>query len=201
MTRGLRGLAALALALPVASCDALVPPSPDLMAEPDVERPAADVQLPPVPRLDMVDRPRQYEDGSWSVTGLWLSRAEQLGEALRVTAVVEEIYVCDVPTDAEETGAVEADEEPRRDVVRPGCLRPHLRIADDRRSRRTLLVTGYEAWHWEPQLEPGQRVTVEGRFQQQARGFVSSDDGLLIADAFVGEGIEPLPEPDEDAGP
>lgn len=183
-----------ALALP--GCDALTPETPDLMAQPDVERPEPDVQLPPVPRLDMVDQPRQYEDGSWSVTGLWLSRSAELGNDLTLTGVIEDIYVCDIeaePTDDD------VDDETQRDEVTPGCLRPHLRVADDARSRRTLLVTGYEAWHWEPQLEAGQRVTIEGRFQQQARGFVSSDDGLLVARAFLGDGIEPLPTPEEDA--
>lgn len=206
--RGALHAMGLALAVSLLGCDAFSPERPNLMVEPDVERPTPSVDLPPVPALELLDLPRQYEDGTWSVTGILLQREALRQTDLRLTGVIQEIYACELPTpeDAEgiEEAADSADAEPEalptRDTVLPGCLRPHLFIADSMQSTRRLLVTGYLAAHWETQVSAGQRVTVVGRYAQEARGFISTEEGLLLAEAFEGEGIAPIPtEPDPDA--
>lgn len=189
-----------AVLLTLSGCDALTPERPNLMVEPDVERPEPSVDLPPVPPLELLDLPRQYGDGSWSITGLLLQRETLRQADVRLTGVVQELYVCETPSVAAEEDAgsvaVETDVLPTRDTVPPGCLRPHLFIADSMQSTRRLLVTGYLALHWEPQLSVGQRVVVVGRYAQEARGFISTEEGLVIADGFEGDGLEPLPVAD-----
>lgn len=189
MTPSLRAALVFGVAAGVAACDALVPTAPDLRVEPDVERPEPDVQLPPVPPLDMVDVPPLYEDGALSVAGLFLEQDTHLEQDVVVRGVLREVYACEL----------EAPEGHREGDPVPGCHRPHLRIADRSDAPRDVLVSGYDATHWEAQLRPGMELTVVGRYQQQARGFISAEDGLLVAELFVGGGLTPPAEEEPDA--
>ncbi|MFT5992899.1 MAG: hypothetical protein ACI82G_001898 [Bradymonadia bacterium] len=184
---------------PLGACDALQAEMPNLQVEPDVERPAPDVQLPPVPNMEQLDIPPQLADGSYSVTGVWRQREHLQGGPVRVTGTIQSIYVCNAPDEALDEDLAElaapTDAERRVDSVRPGCLRPHLHLVDDLRSRRRLLVTGYPAWHFEPQLSAGQTITVTGSYEQQTRGFISTEDGLVVATEFAGDGVLPVPPP------
>ena len=168
------------------------------VGDPRASYPPADVQLPPVPNLELVDVPPTYEDGSYSIQGLMLNREDALDQMIRVTGILQEVYECDIGTVRVEGEAgelavpVEAGDE---FAVRPGCLRPHLYLVDHLRARQRLLVTGYEHEVYEPQIRPGMRYTAIGMYAQQTRGFISTEDGLLVASAIDGEGIV-LPPPD-----
>lgn len=162
----------------------------------------ADVQLPPVPNLDLVDVPAVYDDGSRSVSGVLLNRDELQDTAMRVTGILQEIYVCDVPLDPDAGQAEEPEPgQPARFRVRPGCLRPHVYIADSLRSGQRLLVTGYDPLVYEPQLRPGTKYTFDGVYVHQTRGFISTEDGLLVVTAITGEGIVLPVEGSGDAQP
>lgn len=161
--------------------------------------PAADVQLPPVPNLELIDVPETFDDGSYSVSGLARHRAELRGQPVRVTGILHTLYTCEVGNQGVDGAAGElapdAGPSEASDGVRPGCLRPHLYLADSLRARRRILVTDYDASLYEPQLVPGQRYTVFGRYDQQTRGFVSTEDGLVVATQIVGDGIT-IPDPE-----
>lgn len=144
------------------------------------------VNLPPVPELPLLDIPREYDDGSLSVIGLMIERDKHMLEEVTISAMVVEIYECDIESDEEsEDGLVE------------GCQYPHIYIADTPDSPKRLLVTGYDAQHYEPQLQETTRYRFNGTYSIQASGFSSSENGLLIADSIEGSGIE-QPEEDED---
>lgn len=178
------------VALLSGACDALTPEAPDLRVAPDVERPEPDVQLPPVPSLQMVDVPPLYEDGAFSIAGLFLEQETHMDREVVVRGVVREVYACEVepPADHEEGEVV------------PGCHQPHIRVGDSPNATRDVLVTGYDAQHWEPQFQPGMELTIMGRYQQQARGFISPEDGLIVTDSFLGEGLT-APEPEDGEAP
>lgn len=158
----------------------------------DAASATADVQLPPVPSLELLDTPSRYPDQSWSVAGLHLERDTMRDQAVSVTGILQEIYVCEVPLPAP-TGEAAAPAPtgpslvPQR--VRAGCKGPHLFISDTLRSRQRLLVTGYNAAWYEPQLIVGQRYVFDGRFAQQTSGFISTDDGLLVVTGIRGNGV------------
>jgi hypothetical protein len=168
------------------------------VGDPRASYPPADVQLPPVPNLDLVDVPPTYDDGSYSVQGLMLSREDTMDQTLRVTGILQEVYTCaegGVGVEGE-AGELAVPNEPEDEfAVRAGCLRPHLYFVDHLRARNRLLVTGYDHAIYEPQITPGLRYTVVGLYSQQTRGFISTEDGLLIAAAIEGDGIV-LPEPE-----
>lgn len=171
--------------------------------EPDAraDLPPADVQLPPVPNLELVDVPPTYDDGSYSVSGLLLNRVELRGTPVRVTGILHSVYRCE-----EETLGIEGEaqelaapaDEAAEFAVRPGCLRPHLFLADSLRARQRLLITGYDAAVYEPQLTPGRRYVVHGHYEQQTRGFISTEDGLVVTALIEGDGIV-LPEEEQAA--
>ena len=167
--------------------------------------PPADVQLPPVPNLELIDVPPTYDDGSYSVQGLILNRTEAMDQMIRVTGILQEVYECEVGTIGVEgeAGELAVPVEPEDDfAVRPGCLRPHLYLVDHLRARQRLLVTGYEHEVYEPQIRPGMRYTAVGMYAQQTRGFISTEDGLLVASAIDGDGIVvPPPEGTEESAP
>ncbi len=154
--------------------------------------PPADVQLPPVPNLDLVDVPATYDDGSYSVSGLMLKRAEMRGMPTRVTGILHSIYACEEGERGIEGEVAElADPGTEQDEfeVRPGCLRPHMLFVDNLRSRQRLLVTGYDASVYEPQMTPGRRYVVHGTYDQQTRGFISTEDGLIVTTLIEGDDI------------
>lgn len=193
MRRTVRSLGiAILIAGALGACDAVSPPAGTGEPDESARYPETDVQLPPVPTLDLAEVPHTYDDGSHSVFGLVLQREELRDTEVRVTGIVQSIYECEVP--------VEADAEPLAPgAVRPGCNRPHLYIADSLRSSQRMLVTGYDAALYEPQLQVGNRYVVQGVYRNETRGFISSEDGLLVASAFEGDGIVIPPEEPEEA--
>jgi hypothetical protein len=205
----LGGLAALG------ACTAFDPTLPIHVSEPDESGlPPAQVDLPAVPPLDLLDTPPRHPDGSWSVSGLYLQRDALRDQDLRVTGIVRSIYRCDAEAEqvegdlAELAGSapIDPDADPNdggdgEEVVvrpsrwRPGCRLPHMEIVDNLRADYQMLVVGYDADLYEPQMRPGARYVFEGRFARQAAGFMSTENGLLVVRTIEGEGIA-LPEPD-----
>lgn len=196
------GLVLFVLAV-TAACDPSQLPwgQADAGMDAQAELPPADVQLPPVPNLDLVDVPPTYDDGSYSVSGLMLDRAEMRDQPLRLTAILQSVYRCEEPELGVE-GEVAALAAPADDQdpfeVRPGCLRPHMYFVDNLRGRQRILVTGYDAATYEPQVHPGQRYVIHGVYRQQTRGFISTEDGLIVVDRIEGEGIVLEPETPEE---
>jgi hypothetical protein len=203
-TRGF-GCALLCVAL-AAGCEPFDATLPIHVPEIDESGlPPAVVDLPAVPALELLDQPARYADETWSVSGLYLQRDFLRGQDLQVTAIVRSIYRCDadaaeVEGDLAEFAGVQSDAavdpEEAAEVVRPsrwraGCRLPHMLVVDHLRSEFQLLVVGYDADHYEPQLRPGARYVFEGRFAQQAPGFLSTEDGLLVVRAVHGDGVEP----------
>ncbi len=196
----MRAIAPAALVLLVAACDTFSAPPPPMSQEaPDDHLPPAQVDLPEVPPLTLLETPAHLDDGSWSIAGVLLNRDELRNQDLSVSGIVQEIYVCPPDADAGTDEAAD-DEDAGPDRYRAGCLLPNLTIGDTLRSEHTLLVVGYDAEHYEAQLQPGMRYTFTGPYTQRARGFMSTEDGLLIAQQITGEGVI-QPGEEVDAGP
>lgn len=153
------------------------------------------VKLPPVPDLPLLDIPRTYDDGSLSVIGLMIDRDKYMLDDVSVSAMVVEIYTCDETQDADKKGKNKKDAG--NDGLVEGCLYPHFYIADTPDSPKRLLVTGYNAAHYEPQLQETTRYRVHGVYTIQASGFSSSETGLIIADRIEGSGIVQPGEEDD----
>lgn len=157
----------------------------------------ARVNLPPVPRLDVLDAPRGWPDGTLSVAGLLLDRAALREADIRVTGIVQEIYVCEGSGDeiGEGTGAdgglagVDTIAPTASVTRRAGCLLPHLYIVDNLRSSTRMLVADYDAFFYQPQLEVGGRYVFAGVFTDRARGFTSTEEGLIAASRIEGPGV------------
>lgn len=188
-----RGLSAAVSLIFLVACDAgQAPWNTQASADAGPNRPPADVQLPPVPNLDLVDVPAQYDDGSYSVSGLMLARQQMRNMPVRVTAILHSIYQCEAEERGVEGEAAELAAPPEAErpfEVRPGCMRPHMYFVDSLRGRQRLLVTGYDAALYEPQMHPGQRYVLHGVYAQETRGFISTEDGLVVVDRIEGEGI------------
>lgn len=160
----------------------------DDSADADIEAPTNEnVNLPAVPALPLLDIPREYEDGSLSVIGLMIERDDHMLETVSVAGMVVEIYECEAADGAKEKG---------EDGLVEGCLYPHFYIADTPDSPKRMLVTGYDAQHYEPQLQVMTRYRIHGTYSIQAHGFSSSETGLIVADAIEGSGIEAPSEDD-----
>lgn len=143
------------------------------------------VNLPPVPDLPLLDIPRSYPDGTHSVMGVLIDREKLLLSTITISGMVVDVYECENPGDAGEDG------------LRAGCLYPHFYIADTPDSPKRILVTGYNAAHYEPQLQPMTRYRFTGHYSVQARGFSSSESGLLSVDTIEGSGVVPYGAGDE----
>ncbi len=168
-------------------CDQLMPGSEATATSSDDDGlPPARVELPPVPSLEMLDADRQYDDGSYSVIGVILDRNELRGRQLAITGIVDSIYVCPtapIPVaEGEEPG-------PENEGTRAGCLLPHIYIRDSARSSRRMLVAGYNAELYEPQLSVGGRYRFDGEYSERTRGFTSTEFGLLVASQISGSGV------------
>lgn len=165
-------------------------PEPDAAEAPTNEN----VHLPPVPELPLLDIPREYDDGSLSVIGLMIDRDKYMLDEVTVSAMIVEVYTCE---EAEKLDAKtrKKKKEESSDGLVEGCLYPHFYIADTPDSPKRLLVTGYDASHYEPQLQETTRYRIQGTYSIQASGFSSSESGLIIADRIEGSG---LVQPDED---
>lgn len=171
----------------IAACLAIIGCSNASESRDDTEMEAPtneNVNLPPVPELPLLDIPREYEDGSLSVIGLMIERDEHMLEQVTVAGMVVKIYECDAEDGAKEKG---------EDGLVEGCLYPHFYIADTPDSPKRILVTGYNAQHYEPQLQVMTRYRIHGTYSIQAHGFSSSETGLINADSIEGSGIEPPP--------
>ncbi|MBN1945683.1 MAG: hypothetical protein JW797_08395 [Bradymonadales bacterium] len=168
--------------------------------------PPVEVDLPVVPQLE-TDRIYQHPDGSLSVWGLLQRRDDYLGQPVRVTAAVTQIYLC--PTRAQQgeydrmielgTRYLPPEGSGMPEAPMERCAFPHLFVADRLGVEQTLLVTGYEA-ELEPQLEVGQQYLFEGRYMDQARGFIRAGEGLLWVEQIVGGTLgQPTAEPLEES--
>ena len=201
----MRRLLILAAALPflLVGCEELGIGATEEPASEEENLPPANVNLPEVPPLELLDIDHQYDDESWSVIGIYLNREDLRGQTISLTAVVDEVYVCDsvqAQLDARtngEAGALRAPAEGEDvlEINRAGCLRPHFYVRDNMRSPQRMLVVGYEWEHYEPQLVVGTRLTYTGRYAQQAHGHTSPEYGLIVADEITGPGILPPPDP------
>lgn len=160
-------------------------------AESDQPQRQANIDLPPVPPLPLLDVPAEYPDGSRSIMGLLVDRDDLFQTQVEVSGVVTRIYECSEPLE-------DGEEWDPEDGPRPGCNYPHLFIADAMESPREIIVTGYDAAHYEPQLEVGLRYRFSGFYTVQSRGFTASEYGLIDADTIEGNGVE-APPPPEDA--
>ena len=76
-----------------------------------------------------------------------------------------------------------------------GCSHPHIYLSDSLRSPRRMLIAGYDEEHYESHLVPGRTYTVHGAYEQRTRGFISTEDGLLVAHRIEGEGLTPPEDP------
>lgn len=161
----------------------------------DGDAPPANVNLPPVPSLDLLDVPKQYPDGAWSVIGAIQNKDSLFGETLTIQAILIEQYKCDVPANEDTDGEAAGTDKPGGDSAeaaanpnRPGCLRPHLYLADTESGTRRLLATGYDHRLYDSQLQEGLRYAFTGSYREASAGF-SSSDGLLVVDRIEGNGI------------
>lgn len=175
----------------IAACFALVGCSDkaDSDESADIEAPINEnVKLPPVPELPLLDIPREYDDGSLSIIGLLIERDEHMLEQISVSGMVVKIYECENDDEKGTKGD---------DGLIEGCLYPHFYIADTPDSPKRILVTGYNAQHYEPQLQLMTRYQFHGTYSVQAHGFSSSETGLIVADVIEGSGIQ-QPSSDDD---
>lgn len=174
----------------------LPPQAPIIVPAPEVSDEGlapAQVSLPAVPPLTILDYPRTYDNGSYSISGLMLARDALRDESLSVTGIISSIYVCE----GQQQELVEVDlSAPALDEAVPsnpsmvGCNLPHFYIVDNVRSNQRLLVTDYDPTVWEPQLRVGTRYLFRGQYTQRARGFTSTEHGLLRLETIEGSGIE-----------
>jgi hypothetical protein len=171
--------------------------------------PRPDVSLPPVPQIT-ADRPMRHPDGSLTVWALQQQMSEHLGQDVRVTAYVREIYVCEV-RDQQVAGdrmirerlyLTQAEvEELERARLGTGegtgpeqrCLYPHMYVADTMATERTLLVTGY-GLPLEQRMRVGEQYLIEGRFLEETRGFNRAGLGLVYAFNISGGSLDLPPE-------
>lgn len=197
----------------VAACEMFDPTLPILTSEPDESGLApASVDLPAVPPLELLDMPAQHPDGSWSVSGLLLNRDALRDSEITLTAIVKTIYQCDAPVVGVEgelaelaagTGgaaptAAGGEAAPRPNRFRTGCRMPHMHVVDNLRADYAMLIVGYDADFYETQMRPGGRYVFSGRYAQQSSGFMSTEEGLVVARVIDGEGIVHPPEPGEE---
>jgi len=196
------------VALTVTGCEELLPESSFPIEMPEVSDeglPPAEVALPPVPPLDLLDMQQTFADGSYSVAGLLLNRESLRDQRLSVTAIVESIYECEIEDETEdgeqEAPLVARPDAPEHHVQRrPGCLLPNLRLVDNLRSPYSMLVVDYNAFLYERQLRTGSRYVFEGLYTQRAPGFMSSENGLLRVTRIDGDGIVHPPDPEDEEG-
>jgi len=153
------------------------------------------VKLPPVPELPLLDIPTVYPDNTLSVMGLLINRDDHMLKTVTVSGMVVDIYKCDIDEKSEAKARKKSEGE--NQGPRPGCLYPHFYLADTPDSPKRVLVTGYNADHYEPQLQEVTRYRITGHYSVQARGFSSSENGLIVADSLEGSGLVPPPEPEE----
>lgn len=141
----------------------------------------ANIDLPPVPPLPLLDIPREYPDGTLSAMGLTLKRDENMAKKVAVSGIVVDKYVCETPEDTRGRRGAAAPASP--------CLYPHFFLADSPTSTRRILITGYDS-SYESQLMENTRYTVRGLYTVQATGFQASEWGIIIPDAIEGSGIQ-----------
>lgn len=192
-----RLLLAASLTAPAAACDGfVVEPIVQTQEPSDSHLPPARVNLPATPRLDLLEARQTLDDGTLTVAGLLLQRETLRDADVRVTGIVQTIYRCELAQGPGEGSAAGSElagtpsEQATSAVTRrAGCLLPHIYVVDNLRSDNRMLVTGYDAAHYEPQLEVGGRYVFEGRYTQRAPGFMSTEYGLLDTLRIVGERV------------
>jgi len=192
---GLRGVALLVLALAAAGgCQ-----DPRFVAPPEAASlPPARVNLPRPPRILKPKVPPRYPDGALSIDGLRRNSAEHARQEVQVRGFVQDIYVC--PWAEQEAALAKARERARRrgrpdpepETKHPPCKEPHFFVTDEPKSRRKLLVVGYDP---EELKEPdkGAQLVASGTFAHTSvEGFISSEGLLRLT------GWTPYPPPPED---
>ncbi len=174
----------------------LPPQAPIIVPAPEVADDGlapAQVSLPAVPPLTILDHPRTYDNGSYSVSGLMLARDALRDESLSVTGIISSVYACQGQQQDDlvevDVSALPVGEAVPSNPSMVGCNLPHFYVVDNVRSNQRLLVTDYDPTVWEPQLRVGNRYLFRGQFTQRARGFTSTEHGLLRLEAAEGSGI------------
>ncbi len=152
------------------------------------------VHLPPVPELTLLDVPATYKDGSQSIIGLLLNKDKNLQKSVTVSGVMKDLYTCDIKP--KEDKAKKDETEVEGPV--PGCKHPHFYLADSAESPKKVLITGYKASWYEPQLQPNARYKITGFYTLQSAQFSASESGLIIVDSIEGSGVEPPPAPEDE---
>lgn len=152
------------------------------------------VHLPPVPELALLDVPPTYKDGSQSIIGLLLNRDKNLQQTVTISGVMKDLYHCELTR--ENTGDKKSDDA--YDGPVPGCKHPHFYLADSADSPKKILITGYKASWYEPQLQENARYTISGYYTLQSAQFSASETGLIIVDNIEGSGVEAPPVAEEE---
>ena len=181
-------VALLLLALMVGGCEPkrFEPPKPP---PEDPKLPPVRLNLPAPPRILKPSTPEAYPDGVLSIYGLRRFPERYLKKEVRVRGFVQGVYEC--PWAEFHEKARKASERARRlgrpapkpEQSYPPCKQPHLFMTDTPRSRRKLLVVGYDP---EETKEPevGQRILLTGTFANDSlEGFISPE-GLLRLTAW-----------------
>ncbi len=189
-------LAVAASMIGAAAACVMPPDAPHILPAPEVADEGlapAQVALPPVPPLTILDVPRTYPNGAYSISGLMLAREALRDEPVKVMGIIASIYECQERRERIEALATLAEvnggEPVANGVSDAGCLMPHFYIVDSVRSPQRLLITDYDPSIWEHQLKVGNRYLFEGTYAQRAPGFTSTEDGLLTLESIEGSGI------------
>ena len=155
--RPLRTLALLVALLGVSVSGCKKPTS----KHPVRKRTEGTAHLPTPPNLNPAPPPNTYSDGAWSVTGLFNSGDEILGQVVTVRGHIANIHRC-----------------PKDETA---CTRPpHMQLTDVTSLQgRRLLVGG--PIEQNPQWTTGQRVDIRGTFvRSSADGRYLAPRGLLM---------------------
>ena len=156
------------------------------------------VNLPPVPPMPLMEIPETHDDGSWSIMGILRNRDQHMGQTVTVSGLLQDVYECELAAaqraEAERNarGRRGAPAEPPAPVA--GCNYPHMFIADTMNSPRRIMLVDYQAEYYEPQMEPGLRYTVRGRYTTSSRGFTATEDGLIVVSSIRGASLVPYDE-------
>jgi len=146
------------------------------------------VTLPETPNLTPRAYDRFHSDGSLTVEGLLRHRQDSLGHVVTVRGKVHRLTLCEAPPLPEDAPEDAPPPPPPRTCDPP----PHAFLVDDPRvSARELLVYGTMRSPL-ADLEVGQVVTLEGRFDIMSRdGVFLRQAGLLF---LPDRPAEPRPE-------
>lgn len=145
------------------------------------------IDLPPIPDFGpILNTPRTLPDGRYTVWGLIVEKAKNLGKTVKVAGKIRTVSAdCPFMTDPKEK-----DNRPR-----PGqrelrsCKVVYLTIADSEDAKKELLVVDYHPY-FHPYFKPGMVLELTGRYNVQGAGFVRPRDGLLMVDTVENYAVD-----------